>query len=325
MTFWKHSARHLGKATAAASAAAGTYWSSVSLVTSLESKKENNNVSQFSPIAPFRILRPNEHMEICYDTRTRNPVYVQHRIVVEENRSAKPRHRFKEETFVEEAYRTKNSHYHLTGFDRGHMAPAADFMNEEDTYSLCNVSPQNQDMNRKIWAFLEDLTRQIAKQSYRENAAVTYVTTGPLWMPSGQFAEKVFRYNILGIGKPPSLVMVPTHFFKVVVVLNKEETKIIKFACFVVPNDNTANDHTLDAYSVGWSDLETVTGLRFYPTLVDDDFRAKADAVTHRALPKDKKPLLLTDGSKPASYNPRKMQELRHLCENQACLMKKQR
>jgi DNA/RNA endonuclease G (NUC1) len=324
MAFWKTTAEHLGKA----AIAAGTYWSSLASpscrVTNLERKQEED-VSIFAPIAPFRIVRPNEHMEICFDTRTRNPVYVQHRIVVDESKGTKPRHRFKEETLIEEPYRSKNSHYHLTGFDRGHMAPAADFINEEDTYSLCNVSPQNQDMNRKIWAFLEDLTRQIARQSYRENEAVTYVTTGPLWMPSGQFAEKVFRYNLLGIGKPPSLVMVPTHFFKVVVVLNKEETKILKFACFVVPNNATANDRTLDEYAVGWSDLEIVTGLRFYPALVDEEFRAKADAITHRALPKDKKPLLLTDGSKTPNYNPRKIQELQHLCENQGCRMKKQR
>ena len=37
---------------------------------------------QLAPLPPLRVLRPNPNLEICFDTRTRNAVYVQHRIEV---------------------------------------------------------------------------------------------------------------------------------------------------------------------------------------------------------------------------------------------------
>ena len=83
-------------------------------------------------------------------------------------------------------------------------------------------------MNRRIWAGLEDWCRRVARAAYfaddsddddDERGGVTLVTTGPLWLPHHQTGDKSFRYHIDGIGKPPTLVLVPTHFFKVVVVL----------------------------------------------------------------------------------------------------------
>lgn len=289
-----------------------------------EEMKQPNNVSKYSPIWPMRIIRPNPNLEICFDTRTRNAIYVQHRLVVDGDSSRKERLRFKEDTSVEEHYRSRNSYYHLSGYDRGHLAPAADFEDHgqlEDSYNLCNVSPQNSDMNRKIWAWLEDWTRQVAKTAWKREQAVTYVTTGPLWLPRVQVGDKVFRYNIVGIGKPPTLVMVPTHFFKVVVVV--KDDKILHFACFVVPNEASANDKPMQDYVVAWTDLEVVTGLSLYPGLADDAFKARADALTQIASPSNGsgKRLLLTDGSPSASKSSKKhIHEIRHLCDDQACM-----
>jgi endonuclease G, mitochondrial len=294
-------------------------------------EEENHDLSTFSPISPLRILRPNPNLEICFDTRTRNAVYVQHRLVVDGEQSRNRRLHFHEDKTIEERYRSRNSYYHLTGYDRGHLAPAADFADNQqlnDSYNLCNVSPQNSDMNRKIWAWLEDWTRQVAKRAWQKDRAVTYVTTGPLWLPRVQVAEKVFRYNIVGIGKPPALVMVPTHFFKVVVVV--KNSTILHFACFVVPNEDSANEKPLQNYVVSWSDLETVTGLALYPGLVDDAFKARADLLTQHATPNNGsgKLLLLTDGSssnKSAPVSKKTFHEMRHLCDNQTCVPRKQR
>lgn len=305
--------------------------------------QQQEHVSNYSPIWPMRIIRPNPNLEICFDTRTRNAIYVQHRIVVtdEGHVPKKERLNFKEDTTVEEKYRSRNSYYHLTGYDRGHLAPAADFdhrrtssitNNElQDSYNLCNVSPQNADMNRKIWAWLEDWTRQVARAAWKKQRAITYVTTGPLWLPRVQLDDKVFQYNIVGIGKAPTLVMVPTHFFKVVVIVHKE--RIVNFACFVVPNESSANDKTMPDYVVSWTDLETVTGLSLYPGLVDDIFKAKADALTLQATSAHRgsasKQLLLTDkGSHQTSSSAlsrKYVHEMSHLCNDQACLPRKDR
>jgi DNA/RNA endonuclease G (NUC1) len=304
----------------------GIFAAGASLLREAEQQRTHlDDLSQFSPISPLRVLRPNPDLEICFDTRTRNAVYVQHRVTIDGiSNGRRGRHRFKEDTQIEEQYRSRNSYYHLTGYDRGHLAPAADFAQQEDTFNLCNVAPQNPDMNRRIWSWLEELTRQVARKAWQENEAVTYVTTGPLWMPSIQVADKIFRYNVLGIGHPPTLVMVPTHFFKVVVVVDKDHRRILQFACFVIPNSASANDKSLDAYAVPWTDLETVTGLTFYPTLADDTFKAMADASTIRALPSGSQ-LLLTDGGKSKRQPKTRIQDLQHLCEDQACLLVKQR
>ena len=66
------------------------------------------------------------------------------------------------------------------GFDRGHLAPSADFrwsnkaLSESFYYS--NMSPQVADFNRNSWAKLEDLMRAYVQ----ENNVALYIVTGPL-------------------------------------------------------------------------------------------------------------------------------------------------
>ena len=346
--------------------------------------------SLHAPIGPWRILHPNPYTQICYDTRTRNPIYVQYQLLVAppsppstlpsslsfwkdpnyhpnatttKKKKRRPQYHFYEETSIHERFRSRNSHYHHSGFDRGHLAPAADFHHENDnddddddamiksTYNLCNISPQYPELNRQLWNQLEQLIRRMAVKYYHEqDKAVTYVTTGPIYLPSSQINEKSFQYKITGIGHPPSLIMVPTHFFKVVVVLDKTETKILYFACFVLPNDpniiTELNRKALQDFVVPWTDLETVTGLTFYPDLVDEPWKEYADQVTRSVQPQQQ-PLLnhsdtsqiiegrrpqlfLTDGKRSNGNNLTKSQqqklykELQHICANHACVPRKQ-
>lgn len=283
-----------------------------------------------SPIAPFRILNPNPNLEICFDTRTRNAVYVQHRVIPNESMSTSMRRpRFYEDKSIEEVYRSKDSLYVSSGYDRGHLAPAADFTADskqfDDTFNLCNVSPQDPEMNRKIWARLEDWTRNVAERAWKEHSAVTYVTTGPLWLPRVKVDKKTFLYNVKGIGAPPMLVHIPTHFFKVVVVVDKAHTRILGFACFVMPNDASANDRMIQDYVVPWSDLETVTGLRFFPQLVDNAFLTEANALSLKMNPmldpNDQSMKLLTDGksSSPKAGRHYGPSTLFHLCGKNSC------
>jgi hypothetical protein len=70
---------------------------------------------------------------------------------------------FYEEMAIEmEHYRSRLSHYRNIGWDRGHMAPAA---TPEDTFNLCNVSPQDHTMNLLIWKRLEEWTQRLASSS----------------------------------------------------------------------------------------------------------------------------------------------------------------
>lgn len=266
-----------------------------------------------SPRGPLRLLRLHPNLEICYDQRTRNAVYVQERLVVgadevanhqiETNqpqspapRRQKKNYRFKEEPSIPELFRSRNSYYHRSGWDRGHLAAAANYSNQavQATYNLCNVSPQDSMMNRTLWAWLEDWTRRVAKTAHERDphrSTTTYVTTGPLWLPNQQVSDNVFALNhhIWGIGRPPTLVLVPTHFFKVVVVVDTRQHCITHFACFVIPNQppkNNNNDNEdqpsryIAHYTVPWTDLEAVTGLEFYPGYVTEEWKKQADAIT---------------------------------------------
>ena len=318
------------------------------------------DLADLSPIAPIRIFQPNPDMEIAFDVRSRTPLYVLQRVCVHDYRKGEEdattpqqqqqqqqhrprRRRFYEEKSIPLSFRSRNGHYHHSGYDRGHLAPAADFYHNEsfleDSYNLINVAPQNQDMNRKIWARLEDWTRRVArnnaarKQSGNNTGTTTevYAVTGLLWLPSRQVGEKRFEYNYPGLGVPPSLLAVPTHFFKLVVVLETSQqqravTKIRKFACFVVPNDETASSKELKDYLVRWTDLEAVSGIEFFPGLASEEFKATADNLASRLLPTAKgQPLLLTDGgsssspTSPQKWYLRERTAVQHLCQEQMC------
>ena len=322
-----------------------------------------------APVSPIRIFRPNPYLEIAYDVRTRNPVYVleqlQPRLWGKQGQAGtnsnsnnnNKRPHFTEEKELPEMYRSRNSHYRNTVYDRGHMAPAADFVHDRlllvDTFTLCNTAPQVANVNRKVWAALEDWTRRVARAAHETHnnsddgdpaTATTLVLTGPLFMPAKQVSEKVFQYQYAAIGQPPALQSVPTHFFKVVVVVTDSDNTIQAFACFVVPNDESAADETdLTQFVVPWTALEAVTGLEMFPALTISsasanqskskqtnnvkgqatDWKASADAVT-RAVTQNSQTtlLLLTDGkatSGSGKRNPKHPTPLQHLCSQGQC------
>ncbi|MDZ7792136.1 MAG: DNA/RNA non-specific endonuclease [Spirochaetia bacterium] len=72
------------------------------------------------------------------------------------------------------------SDYRGSGYDRGHLAPAADFSWSEeamsDTFYLSNMSPQKPGFNRGIWRSLES---QVREWAIRDKALL--VVTGPVF------------------------------------------------------------------------------------------------------------------------------------------------
>lgn len=78
-----------------------------------------------------------------------------------------PSWRFAEDTRVSRP-RASHSDYTGSGFDRGHMVPAADrsatISAMRSTFIMTNVCPQVPSLNRGSWKRLEDGCRAIAKQ-----------------------------------------------------------------------------------------------------------------------------------------------------------------
>ncbi|KAG7373288.1 DNA/RNA non-specific endonuclease [Nitzschia inconspicua] len=242
--------------------------------------------SPASPTLPIRLIKPNPNLEIAFDVRTRTPIYALETLTkhtLQHDNGNRKRPQFYEDKNIElEAYRSKLSHYHKSGWDRGHLAPAADYPHDrKSTFTLCNVAPQNHMMNLTVWSSLEEWVRKVVLKSSEND--VVYVVTGPLWLPDRQVNGTTFEYGYKGIGKPPSLVAVPTHFFKVVLVV-KADDALQQFACFVVPNEEVLPSKKLEHYVVSWRDLETVTGLQFFPRWATPSWKDHADYLTQQQV-----------------------------------------
>ena len=71
--------------------------------------------------------------------------------------------------------------YAGSGYDRGHMAPAADFNFDAaalwETYSYVNVCPQDPKLNRGSWSRFEREIRELAPSGRVE------ILTFPIWFP----------------------------------------------------------------------------------------------------------------------------------------------
>ena len=138
--------------------------------------------------------------------------------------------------------------YRRSGYDRGHLAPAADMafsvQTMADSFFMSNMSPQKPAFNRGIWKRLEEQVRQIA---IREKAI--YVMTGPI-LP---------KKKTVTIGA--NQVTVPTHYYKVIFDLTPPR----KMIGFILPNEGS--DRPLEDFAVTVDVVEKATGLDFFSAL----------------------------------------------------------
>lgn len=155
---------------------------------------------------------------------------------------------FQEDVDVHPYFRSLNSDYKKSGFDRGHLAAAGNHRkcqaDVDQTFLLSNVAPQvGKGFNRNSWNRLEMHVRQLARK-YKN----VYVCTGPLYLPRLENdGKKYVKYQVIG----PNHVAVPTHFFKVVV--GETENAELDLESYVMPNMAIADDTPLGAFMVGVS------------------------------------------------------------------------
>lgn len=144
------------------------------------------------------------------------------------------------------------SDYAKSGFDRGHLAPAADLSWSEvtmkESFYMSNMSPQKPGFNRGIWKKLEGYVRQWAS----DNNAIYIVTGGVL--------NNIDQY----IGT--SNVGVPKYYYKVILDYTGPEKKGIGF---ILPNQSSSKKLQLSAVSI--DEVEALTGINFFHSLPDDE------------------------------------------------------
>jgi endonuclease G len=140
--------------------------------------------------------------------------------------------------------------YKGSGYDRGHLAPASDMKISyevmSESFLLSNITPQNPPLNRGIWLGLEERVRTwVCKDS------LLYIVAGP-----------IFTRSDPSIG--PNIVTVPSFFYKIIFYNIRDSYEMIGF---IFPNGPGEMD--LKDYIYNTDDIESLTGIDFFPSLPD--------------------------------------------------------
>lgn len=141
--------------------------------------------------------------------------------------------------------------YSYSGWDKGHMAPAADMKWSQEamweSFYLTNVCPQNHELNGGDWLALEKKAREVAKRYGK-----VYVICGPI------IGEN--KYGTIGGNK----VAVPDKFFKAFLV--EKEGKYHSIA-FIMENEGT--HRKLSTCTLSVNQLEDIVGIDLFTGLSD--------------------------------------------------------
>ncbi|MEM6319531.1 MAG: DNA/RNA non-specific endonuclease [Bacteroidota bacterium] len=161
------------------------------------------------------------------------------------------------ETAVEEDYfirieKDGQTEYDGFGWDRGHLAPSADFRWSKialsESYFYSNMSPQVPAFNRDSWAKVENLLR-----------AYVYAQEVPLYVVTGGLLTEDLSVIERSINK----VSIPNYFWKVAVDLQNK-----KGIAFLLPNAKA--DYPTEYCVKSIDEIEQLTGIDFYASLEDE-------------------------------------------------------
>lgn len=132
------------------------------------------------------------------------------------------------------------------GYDRGHLAPSADFRWNEtalsESYFYSNMTPQRPEFNRESWVNLESALRDYVIN----NEVNLFVVTGPVLSPNMPRMERSINN-----------MAIPEYHFKVAL-----DTTNRREIAFLMPNRNCPKP--LEAYAVSVDSVEALTQLDFF-------------------------------------------------------------
>jgi endonuclease G len=141
--------------------------------------------------------------------------------------------------------------YKGSGWDRGHMAPAADMKWSHEamreSFYLSNMCPQNHTLNAGDWERTERMGRRLANEYGN-----VYIVCGPLFTTN--------QYGQIG----PNHVHVPDAFFKAFLIEKDGD-----FAAIGFKMDNSEVSQPLKSASMSVDDLEEIIGRDLFPNLPD--------------------------------------------------------
>lgn len=208
-------------------------------------------------------LRIFDNYVLSYDRRNRVANWVYEHLTPQTLRPAEDvdrgRSEFKEDINIHPYFRSTNQDYRGSGYDRGHLAPAANHRQSQlfmdQTFYLSNIAPQvGVGFNRDKWNDLEKEMRNLVKS--HDNV---WICTGPLYLPQRDPVSKknYVKYEVIGEHN----VAVPTHFFKVALC---EKQGTYSLYSYVLPNAPCDNATPLKSYMVPIDAIERAAGFLLF-------------------------------------------------------------
>jgi endonuclease G, mitochondrial len=169
-------------------------------------------------------------------------------------------------------YRVKATDYNNSGFDRGHLTPAADrsdtVANNSATFLMTNILPQAPDLNRGPWEKLESDCRKLVRSGKE------------LYIIAGGYGDRG------SVGQGNARITIPERLWKVVVVLDKRglglagvtvKTRVIAVD---MPNIQGIEEMGWKTYQVTARQVEKKTGYNFLanvPQAIQDVIETRID------------------------------------------------
>jgi DNA/RNA endonuclease G (NUC1) len=238
------------------------------------------------PVAPAgatrEIMLHQKDYLIWYDGDLRVPLWVAYRLTKED--LATPRTRLecfrKDPRLADQAAGTCDD-YDEPNFDRGHLAPNADFVRSEssmlNTYMFSNMTPQFGNFNRGVWEKLEADTR-----TWTKLAGTVFAISGAVFdknrdgrRDADRDADRV---------KPLKRVAIPTQFYKILVRLKPDgspESLAILLTHAKTKQDAAKKETTLTQGITTIRMIERITGIDFFPELPHDQQESFEKAKAH--------------------------------------------
>lgn len=206
---------------------------------------------EFPKTGPEELIITHTGYTLLYDTSFKQAVWVAYELTADETKAVVERNNHFIPDPLLKSGSAENSDYAKSGYDKGHLAPAADMSYSKQTmlesFYLSNMSPQNPGFNRGIWKQLEEQVRQWA------------IDNNAIYIATGGILTKVLP--TIGLNK----VAVPQFFYKVILDYSEPDIKGIGF---IIPNKSS--QESLQHYAVTIDSVEKVTNIDFFYQLPDD-------------------------------------------------------
>ncbi len=217
----------------------------------------NDSLKYGQPKCDGTILKKT-YYTVCYENDWKIPQWAAEHITSANLKGKEARtNDFRPDPAVAKDKQSLNSDYLNSGYDRGHQAPAGDYVFSKkamsETFFLSNMAPQTPRLNRFAWKDLETEVR----------ASVIHCRSG-IWILTGPIFKSLPPEHSTGKNK----VAIPGSFFKVVLcVMPSASDKPYLLYTFVLPNQKEPISGSSEKYESNVSMVEHLTGLKLFETL----------------------------------------------------------